>query len=74
MSSVAHKSVPNLERAKQVGELEMKKRGKKKEMKEERDLILSPSKDTSQEFVNVSGRPLIVLVIAFICGQGGEGG
>ena len=50
-----------------------RKRKKNKEIKEERDLVLSPSEETAQEFVNVGGRPLTVLVIAFVCGQGEKG-
>jgi hypothetical protein len=56
-----------------VRKLGYTKRKKNKDIKEERDLVLSPSEDTSEEFVDVGGRPLTVLVIAFVCGQGEKG-
>ncbi len=56
-----------------VRKLGYTKRKKNKDIKEERDLVLSPAEDTSEEFVDVGGRPLTVLVIAFVCGQGEKG-
>ncbi len=47
VSSVDHKSVPNLAGVMRGRKLQKMKREKDKEIKEERDLVLSPSEETS---------------------------